>query len=156
MTNSIMKDYNSLTFLYFQSIIGLLIIILFFGGCSNSSEDNERVSSEQTETKSNISNMLYKLYIVKTIGPANESRGIELFQEFNKIYKENDVKVIGVWLNSDDPNEVYFMTAFDDTAHYNSFTESMKDNQRYQEMSQEMESERESIKAVNLKMAVSL
>lgn len=151
-----MKKLTSFSISKLVTTISLLILVLFFGQCTKSSQGGNAEIDDQNQTKSNTSNMLYKLYIVKTIGDADKSRGIELFAEFNKIYKDNNVKVIGVWLNSDVANEVYFMTAFQDASHYKSFVESMKGNQKYQEMSREMEAERDSVKAVNLKMAVSL
>ena len=100
--------------------------------------------------------MIYKLYVIKSNVLARDSKGIALFDEFKLIYEDNNVKVMGVWVNEDDPNEIYFMTAFENDDHYEQFVGSMKDHKRYQEMSLLMESERESIKAVNLKMAVSL
>lgn len=113
-------------------------------------------NSPDNNMNQNNTDMVYKLYVIKSNVLARDSKGIALFDEFKLIYKENNVKVIGVWVNEDDPNELYFMTAFEDDDHYEQFIGSMKDHKRYQEMSLLMESERESIKAVSLKMAVSL
>lgn len=143
-----------------SKIVALLALMAAF-----LSFTNDKLSPDVTENvlHSNFMNespqntdMLYKLYIVKYKGSSEESRSIHYFDEFNKIYKKNGVKVIGVWYNLEDPNESLFMTAFKDEAHYTSFVEAMKDNERYQEMSTELAAERESIKAYNLKMAVSL
>ncbi len=83
-------------------------------------------------------------------------RGLELFPEFKKIYDENDVKVIGVWQNADNPLEYYFITGYRDEQHYREFGENSKHNQRYLDLSKEMEEARESIEVITLKMAVDL
>ncbi len=100
--------------------------------------------------------MYYKLYREKTKGEVNRPLGLDLFPKFKKIYEENDVKVIGVWENLDDPHELFFMTAFKDESHYNRFVESMGSNQDYQEMSKGMADQRESIEVTSLRMAVDL
>ena len=100
--------------------------------------------------------MYYKLYKEKTKASVNHLLGLEFFPKFKKIYDENDVKVIGVWENLDDPNELFFMTAFRDESHYNGFVEGMGSNQDYQEMSKAMADQRESIEVTSLRMAVDL
>ena len=69
--------------------------------------------------------MLYKLYVVTNKIPAEEAKGLALFKDFKNIYSEYDVQVIGVWVNTENPYEVYLMTAFKDEAHYESFVNSM-------------------------------
>jgi hypothetical protein len=118
---------------------------LFFLGCS-----------EGYDISQNPKDMIYKLYVVTNKVPANEAQGIALFNDFKGIYHEHDVKVIGVWVNMENPYEVYFMTAFNDNDHYNSFLESTKEDEDYQKMAKILEDEREDIKAVNLRMSVDL
>ena len=97
--------------------------------------------------------MVYKLY--KDRSKSTTPKGPELFEEFNKIYQEQDVKVIGVWQNTDDLQEYYFMTTFRDEMHYNQFIENMKTNTKYQELSTELGKDRESIEVITLRDAVS-
>ena len=100
--------------------------------------------------------MYYKLYKERSRNDANRPRGLDLFKEFQRIYEENDVKVVGVWENIDDLHEILFMTAFRDVGHYDQFVETMRSNQDYQEMSKELADQRESIEVTNLRMAVDL
>ena len=144
---------------YSNNYISLAIIIasmIFIAQCTVKGENVDNNAAENTSMKSNNTNMIYKLYITKTKSPADQSRGIELYNEFKEIYEKHEVKVLGVWLNIDNANEVYFMTAFKNQEHYNTFIESMKENDQYQKMSQELAEERESIEVKNLKMAVNL
>jgi len=135
--------------------IGILVFLTIIFQKCNSSE-SKKASAPLHNDNPNKTAMLYKLYVVETKGPAIESQGIKLFNEFNKIYKSQNVEVIGVWTNEDNPNEVLFMTAFRDEGHYQSFITAMKDNRKYQEMSSLLEDERASIKGYNLKMPVNL
>lgn len=144
---------------YSNSFISLAIIItsmILIIQCSVKGQNESENAAENNSMKSNHTNMLYKLYITKTKSSADQSRGVELYNEFKEIYEKHEVKVLGVWLNIDNANEVYFMTAFKNQEHYSKFIESMKENDRYQKMSQELAEERESIEVKNLKMAVNL
>ncbi len=91
--------------------------------------------------------MLCKLYIAKyKDGIPDDNR----FKDFEKFYEENGVKVIGGWENADDKNELYFMMGYQDQSHYDDFVDKMKNNARYQELSEELGKERESVKVVTL------
>ena len=70
--------------------------------------------------------------------------------DFNEIYKANDVKVIGVWQNTEDPNEVYFMTAFQSEEHYQNFVATVREDSAYQAMGEKIEADRESIEVTTL------
>lgn len=97
--------------------------------------------------------MLNKLYIVKyKDGIPDNTR----FKQFQKFYEENGVKVIGGWENADDKNELFFMTSYNNQNHYDEFTSTMKNNVRYQELSTELEKERESVKVVTLKQTTDI
>lgn len=97
--------------------------------------------------------MLNKLYIVKyKDGIPDNTR----FKQFQKFYEENGVKVIGGWENADDKNELFFMTSYNDQNHYDEFTSNMKNNTRYQELTTELEKDRESVKVVTLKQTTDI
>lgn len=93
--------------------------------------------------------MIYKLY--KDTTRTSEPVDLDIFNEFKSIYEENNVNVVGLWQNESKTNEFFFMTAYRDAEHYNSFVESMKTHERYQELSRKLEEERESIEAIELK-----
>ena len=100
--------------------------------------------------------MYYKLYKETAKASVSNPRGLQLFPEFKKLYDENDVKVIGVWENVDNPREYYFLTAYRDEQHYQEFGENLRSNQQYLDLSKEIEEDRESIEAITLKMVVDL
>ena len=141
-------------------LVLLLSIAAFVSSCSSSYDqsagesDADSSSASDVEATAETNNnpyMIYKLYKVRSKGLFSETRGLEIASEFNKIYAENDVKVVGTWLNSDDPNEVYLITAYRSEGHYEEFVESMNTNDKYQELSRELEEDRESIEAVDLR-----
>ncbi|OLS20288.1 MAG: hypothetical protein HeimC2_37860 [Candidatus Heimdallarchaeota archaeon LC_2] len=94
--------------------------------------------------------MFYKLYKTRSKNPT--PRGRELFKEFHKIYKEHDVRVVGVWENKNDPKETYLMTAYKDESHFQKFSEDMKSHPKYIEMGKEMTEDRKSVEVVDLKL----
>jgi hypothetical protein len=94
--------------------------------------------------------MLYKLYIAKYKDRIPDDTR---FKEFENFYKENGVEVVGGWENVNDKDELYFMTGYRDQDHYNKFTETMKNNARYQELTALIGNEREGISVVTLKPA---
>ena len=96
--------------------------------------------------------MYYKLYKERSNNAL--SAGLQVFEEFNKIYQEHGVNVIGVWKNKDDSQELFFMTAYDSEDHYLDFVEEMKTNEKYQSMSQELGASRESIEVFALEDAL--
>ena len=96
--------------------------------------------------------MYYKLY--KERSSSSLPAGLDAFDDFNQIYQEQGVKVIGVWQNKDDSKEYYFMMAYENEEHYLDFVENMKTNETYQQMSRELEEGRESIEVITLVDAV--
>ena len=97
--------------------------------------------------------MLYKLYIdrSKPEGQIKDSEMERVFKGFQEIYEEYGVKVVGAWNNADDPLEGYLITAYRDAAHYEEAVAKMRVNKRYQELSEELQDSRESVKVVTLK-----
>lgn len=70
---------------------------------------------------------------------------------FMKIYRENGVKMIGMWFSK----EEYFgytMTAYRDQDHYQDFIESMKHNTKYQDLSKLFDTYRISITSETLEL----
>ncbi|MHA2254389.1 MAG: hypothetical protein ACXAD7_28870 [Candidatus Kariarchaeaceae archaeon] len=86
--------------------------------------------------------MFYKLYKVqyKDRIPDNNR-----FKEFENFYKENGVDVVGGWENVEKSNELLFMTGYKDEGHYTKFVASMKENTRYQELTSQLNMEREHV-----------
>ncbi|MFQ5819662.1 MAG: hypothetical protein ACE5I5_06720 [Candidatus Heimdallarchaeota archaeon] len=94
--------------------------------------------------------MLYKLY--KTRYPAGNRPDLERFKEFQKIYKEHGVKVIGGWQNVNDPQETWFMTAYRDKAHFDEALAKMQADPKYMEMSKKLQEARDSIEVTTLEL----
>lgn len=133
-------------------IIGLLSLSVFvlFNACVESkanNESNNELGEEYT---------IYKLYKERSKEAANRTEGIAMFTEFRKFYDANDVKVIGVWKNINDDKEMYFMTAFHDEAHYKKFVETVKMDEKYNELNAKIVEGRESIDVTTLEMVVDL
>jgi len=97
--------------------------------------------------------MLYKLYIDRSKAEAQikDSEMARVFKGFQEIYEEYGVKVVGAWNNADDPLEGYLITAYRDAAHYEEAVAKMRVNKRYQELSEELQDSRETVKVVTLK-----
>ena len=93
---------------------------------------------------------LYKFYKQRTLTTANQPNSTQMFEEFQKFYDQNGVQVVGLWVNADDPNEQYFMTGYRDESHYRDFVEKVRSDKKYQEMSEEINKNRESIEAITL------
>ncbi len=96
--------------------------------------------------------MLYKLYIDRSTpeGQIKDSEMERVFRGFQEIYREYGVKVVGAWNNADDPLEGYLITAYRDEAHYEEAVAKMRVNKRYQELSEQLQDSRESVKVVTL------
>ena len=96
--------------------------------------------------------MYFKLY--KETSNNASSAGLRVFEEFNKIYQEHRVNVIGVWKNKANSQELFFMTAYDSEDHYQNFVEEMKTNEKYQSLSLELGASRESMEVFTLEDAL--
>jgi len=92
--------------------------------------------------------MIYKLY--RETSAVKSDRGTELFEEFNTIAQNNDVKVVGIWENKQNPKETYTITGYQDENHYEKFVTQIKNHSRYQEMTKELDQGRESIDIIDL------
>ena len=119
----------------FQPITFLAFIFVFVTSCtgppeSNVEEDQTDIDAAIAEDTNTNPDMIYKLYKERSKGLSDQPVGLEMFDDFNEIYKANDVKVIGVWQNTEDPNEVYFMTAFQSEEHYQNFVATVREAAR--------------------------
>ncbi|MHA2090514.1 MAG: hypothetical protein ACW98K_06610 [Candidatus Kariarchaeaceae archaeon] len=97
--------------------------------------------------------MFCKLYRVQYKGEVPDSTR---FQHFQNFYEENGVKVIGGWENVEKQGELLFMTGYKDEDHYNKFVGAMKENAKYQELTQQLVGERESVEVTTLKSATDI
>ena len=99
-----------------------------------------------------LDTMLYKLYIDKSKPEEqlSDSEMERVFKGFQDIYDEYGVNVIGAWNNADDPLEGYLITAYKDEAHYEETVVKMRANKKYQELSDELQASRESVRVVTL------
>ncbi|MCH8906098.1 MAG: hypothetical protein IH840_03330 [Candidatus Heimdallarchaeota archaeon] len=91
--------------------------------------------------------MLFKLYRITYSSKIPENTR---FDDFQKFYEENGVTVVGGWVNVEKTNELFFMTGYKDEEHYNSFIAEMKENTRYQELTEQLSGDRESIDVTTL------
>lgn len=143
-----MKKLNLNYLKWVQIPMLLCLFSVFLIGCTiEQSEEEEPIVQEITKPNKI---MVYKFYKSKSAGLMQGQQMIEYINAFNKIYKENDVTVIGTWYSADDPSETYFMTGFKNEQHYSDFVEKMKTHNDYQRMSKEMEPDRLSIEAATL------
>ncbi len=92
--------------------------------------------------------MICKLYKIQYKGEVPDNTR---YQQFRKFYEDNGVKVIGGWENVDKKGELLFMTEYTDDDHYNKFVIFMKDNAQYQELTKELEKDRESVEVSTYK-----
>ena len=138
------------------------VVIVLLTGCSicfvafsGSQERSDLVVSSNLLTKNgaqavNKKYMVYKLYKERIKESVEKPHGLDLFEEFKKLYQKHDVKVIGEWQSADDPKVYYFMLAYYDENHYRNFVGAMKENDKYQEMSKTLAADRESIEVTTL------
>ncbi|MFW9889957.1 MAG: NIPSNAP family protein [Candidatus Thorarchaeota archaeon] len=92
---------------------------------------------------------IYMLYRQKA---KDEKRGEldELREEFEGIYKKYKVDILGFWENADDPNEVYYISKYEDESDYRSKTEQLRSDERYAELSKKLEEVRLDFEAFKL------
>lgn len=103
------------------------------------------------ENNPNHGPKVIKLYKERTKSVSEESNSLKLVDEFKEIYNRNDVKLIGLWQNVNDPHEQFFMTGYKNETHYKQFVEKVSSDPKYQKMSDEIEKDRESIEVLTLK-----
>ncbi|MHA2252529.1 MAG: hypothetical protein ACXAD7_19345 [Candidatus Kariarchaeaceae archaeon] len=90
--------------------------------------------------------MLYKLYK----NNFRQKPPAERRQLFADLYKQNEVELLGVWKNKDDPLEYYMLTRYRDENHYKEFVETVKKIPEYQEMTKRISEVRLSSEVIDL------
>ncbi|MHA2501800.1 MAG: hypothetical protein ACXAE3_02840 [Candidatus Kariarchaeaceae archaeon] len=71
---------------------------------------------------------------------------------FSKLYKQHDVKLIGVFRNRDNPLEYYMMTAYRDETHFREFIDTVKQIPEYTEMTRRVSEVRLSNEVTSLEL----
>jgi hypothetical protein len=96
-----------------------------------------------------ITMAIYMLYRTKS---KDEKRGEldELREEFEGIYKKYKVDILGFWENADDPNEVYYISKYENESDYKSKTDQLRSDKRYAELTKKLEEVRLESKAFKL------
>ena len=92
--------------------------------------------------------MFYKLY--KSIQKTADIIYDDSYEEFSKIYKKYDVKVLGGGTNVDNPREMYLMVVYKDKTHYEETVKKLQNDPKYAELSKELQERRESIEITTL------
>ncbi|MHA1243524.1 MAG: hypothetical protein ACTSP7_03015 [Candidatus Heimdallarchaeota archaeon] len=92
--------------------------------------------------------MIYKLYKMKfaTADAVSEND----FNEFDKLYKKHNVKLVGGGYNTDDHQEIYFISVFNDEDHYKETTQKLQSDERYVKLTKKLEENREGIQVKTL------
>ncbi|MCG3254199.1 MAG: hypothetical protein ACTSUW_03495 [Candidatus Heimdallarchaeota archaeon] len=72
------------------------------------------------------------------------------YKEFDEVYKKYGVKLVGGGYNSKDHKEIYFMSVFNDEAHYKETTEKLQSDPTYIELSKKLEVDREDVQIKTL------
>ncbi|MFW9966295.1 MAG: NIPSNAP family protein [Candidatus Thorarchaeota archaeon] len=92
---------------------------------------------------------IYMLYRNKSKDGKSDDLN-ELREEFEAIYKKYKVDILGFWETADDPNEVYYISKYEDEADYKSTTEKLHSDERYAELTKKLEEVRLDFQAVKL------
>ncbi len=91
----------------------------------------------------------YMLYRSKT-KPEHVDRLDELRAEFEEIYKKHDINIVGFWENAEDSSEAYYLSRYEDESDYKKRTELLRSDERYVQLSKELEEIRVDSKATRL------
>lgn len=95
--------------------------------------------------------MLFKLIIQRIdIHSRKSLDDVDWRSEFYRLWRENDVYVLGNWYNADDPSEDYTITVYKSEDHYNKFVNKMNANETYLKLTEKLGSLREKIEIITL------
>ncbi|MFW9798856.1 MAG: NIPSNAP family protein [Candidatus Thorarchaeota archaeon] len=92
---------------------------------------------------------IYMLYRSRT-KPEHIVKLDELRAEFEGIYKKHEINIVGFWENAEDPSEVYYLSKYEDEADYKRRTEMLRSDERYIQLSKELDEIRVDSKATRL------
>ncbi|MHA1907837.1 MAG: hypothetical protein ACW98Y_11125 [Candidatus Thorarchaeota archaeon] len=74
----------------------------------------------------------------------------ELRSQFNEVYQEHGIEIIGHWSRIDKPTTTYTMTRYADEADYNAKVQKLKADERYVKLSAELQPIRKDFKMKRL------
>lgn len=74
----------------------------------------------------------------------------ELRNQFEELYKEHKIDIIGFWENADDPTEVYYIAHYESEEDYKTKTSKLRSDERYSSLTEQLKETRVSTKAVRL------
>lgn len=95
--------------------------------------------------------MLFKLIIQRIDANSRKSLDdVDWRSEFYRLWRENDVYVLGNWYNADDPSEDYTITVYKNEDHYKKFVNKMKENETYLKLTDRLGKIRGRIEIVTL------
>ena len=74
----------------------------------------------------------------------------ELRSQFNEVYQDHGIEVVGHWSRIDKPTTTYTMTRYADEADYNEKVQKLKADERYIKLSAELQPIRKDFKVKKL------
>jgi hypothetical protein len=74
----------------------------------------------------------------------------ELRSQFNEVYQDHGIEVIGHWSRIDKPTTTYTMTSYADESDYNEKVQKLKADERYIKLSAELQPIRKDFKIKRL------
>lgn len=84
------------------------------------------------------------------VRPEMKSRLTELRTEFQKIYDEFGVKIVGNWVCATDDTETFYMTQFDNEEDYDRKIAALHEDERYLKLSAQLNEIRLEFRATRL------
>ncbi|MFX1417014.1 MAG: NIPSNAP family protein [Promethearchaeota archaeon] len=70
--------------------------------------------------------------------------------EFEEIYRKHEVNIVGFWENVDDMSEIYYLSRYEDEADYKNKTERLRSDDRYAQLSKQLDELRIATEATRL------
>ncbi|MHA1960320.1 MAG: NIPSNAP family protein [Candidatus Thorarchaeota archaeon] len=74
----------------------------------------------------------------------------ELREQFEEIYKDHEVDILGFWEVEGDRSQAYYMTRYEDEDDYKAKVEKLKSDERYKRLTEKLEEIRVSAEATRL------
>ncbi len=74
----------------------------------------------------------------------------ELRSQFNKVYQDHGIEIVGHWSRIDKPTTTYTMTRYADETDYNNKVQKLKADERYIKLSAELQPIRKDFKMKKL------
>ncbi len=90
------------------------------------------------------------LYQTKTKSE-NKERLNNVRTKFQSIYEDHGIDIVGFWENEEDSSEVFYMSRYESETDYKSKVAMLKEDQRYQELTAELGSIRETFSTTRLR-----